>query len=159
MSELNVRPAIEADIPAIYGFIRKMAAYEKLEHEVDTDEPSLRRALFSERQAEAVIGEVDGKPVGFALFFHNFSTFKGQRGLYLEDLFVDEEHRGKGYGKELLLYLVRLAKQRDCRRMEWMALDWNTPALRFYESLGATALKEWCLFRLDEEGIERLANL
>lgn len=156
MSELKIRPAAEADTAVILGFIRKMAQYEKLEHQLDTDEQSLRRALFTEHQAEVVLGEVEGKAVGMALFFHNFSTFKGQRGLYLEDLFVDREHRGKGYGKALLLHLVGIAQERGCRRMEWVALDWNTPAIEFYESLGAEPLKEWVLFRLDEKNIETL---
>lgn len=158
MNELNIRPATEADTAAILGFIRKMAEYEKLEHQLDTDEDSLRRALFTDRQAEVVLGEVAGKPVGMALFFHNFSTFKGQRGLYLEDLFVDRAHRGKGYGKALLLHLVGIAQKRGCRRMEWVALDWNTPAIEFYKSLGAEAHPEWLLFRLDETRIASLSR-
>lgn len=158
MNTLNIRPATEADTPIILGFIRKMAVYEKLEHQVDTDETALHRALFIEHQAEVVLGEVNGQAVGMALFFHNFSTFKGQRGLYLEDLFVDQEHRGKGYGKALLLHLVGIAKERKCRRMEWVALDWNTPAIEFYKSLGAKAHPEWLLFRLDEAAIASLTR-
>lgn len=157
-NELNIRPATEADTATILGFIRKMAEYEKLTHQVDTDEPSLRQALFVDHQAEVVLAEVAGKPVGMALFFHNFSTFKGRHGLYLEDLFVDREHRGKGYGKALLLHLVGIAKERGCRRMEWVALDWNTPAIDFYKSLGAEAHPEWILFRLDETKIDSLSR-
>ena len=118
MGTFTIRNATPQDTGLIYGFILKMARYEKLESEVDTSEEALRRALFDERQAEVVIGEENGIPVGFALFFHNFSTFRGQRGLYLEDLFVDREHRGKGYGKALLLHLTRIAVQRQCRRMD-----------------------------------------
>ena len=135
-----------------------MARYEKLESEVDTSEEALRRALFDERQAEVVIGEENGIPVGFALFFHNFSTFRGQRGLYLEDLFVDREHRGKGYGKALLLHLTRIAVQRQCRRMEWAVLDWNAPSIAFYKSLGAVPMDEWTVFRLTEEQLHQLAQ-
>ena len=124
MGIFTIRNATPQDTGLIYGFILKMARYEKLESEVDTSEEALRRALFDERQAEVVIGEENGIPVGFALFFHNFSTFRGQRGLYLEDLFVDREHRGKGYGKALLLHLTRIAVQRHFTnrwgRFRWM---------------------------------------
>lgn len=137
MNELNIRPAGPEDSATIYGFIMKMARYEKLESEVDTTEQALRKSLFEERQAEVVLGELNGRPVGFALFFHNFSTFRGQRGLYLEDIYVDEEYRGRGYGKRLLIHLVKLAAERRCRRMEWVVLDWNAPSIAFYRSLGA----------------------
>ena len=112
MNELNIRPAGPEDSATIYGFIMKMARYEKLESEVDTTEQALRKSLFEEKQAEVVLGELNGRPVGFALFFHNFSTFRGQRGLYLEDIYVDEEYRGRGYGKRLLIHLVKLAAER-----------------------------------------------
>lgn len=157
-NEFTIRTATEADTATILGFIRKMAEYEKLTHQVDTDEASLKRALFDEHQAEVVLGEVAGKPVGMALFFHNFSTFKGRHGLYLEDLFVDREYRGRGYGKALLLHLVGIARERGCRRMEWVALDWNQPAIDFYQSLGAEAHPEWVLFRLDEDKIAALSQ-
>ncbi len=157
-TELTIRTATEADTATILDFIRKMAEYEKLTHQVDTDEASLRRALFEEHQAEVILGEVAEKPVGMALFFHNFSTFKGHHGLYLEDLFVEQAYRGKGYGKELLLHLVGIARERGCRRMEWIALDWNRPAIEFYQSLGAEAHPEWILFRLDEEKIAALSQ-
>ena len=158
MGTFTIRNATPQDTGLIYGFILKMARYEKLESEVDTSEEALRRALFDERQAEVVIGEEHGIPVGFALFFHNFSTFRGQRGLYLEDLFVDREHRGKGYGKALLLHLTRIAVQRQCRRMEWAVLDWNAPSIAFYKSLGAVPMDEWTVFRLTEEQLHQLAQ-
>ena len=158
MGTFTIRDATPQDTGLIYGFILKMARYEKLESEVDTSEEALRRALFDERQAEVVIGEENGIPVGFALFFHNFSTFRGQRGLYLEDLFVDREHRGKGYGKALLLHLTRIAVHRQCRRMEWAVLDWNAPSIAFYKSLGAVPMDEWTVFRLTEEQLHQLAQ-
>ena len=158
MGTFIIRNATPQDTGLIYEFILKMARYEKLESEVDTSEEALRRALFDERQAEVVIGEENGIPVGFALFFHNFSTFRGQRGLYLEDLFVDREHRGKGYGKALLLHLTRIAVHRQCRRMEWAVLDWNAPSIAFYKSLGAVPMDEWTVFRLTEELLHQLAQ-
>ena len=155
---LTIRPAEERDAGLLFRFILKMARYEKLEHEVDTSEAALHRALFEEKQAEAIIGEIEGEAVGFALFFHNFSTFRGQRGLYIEDIFVDEACRGRGYGKRLLLHLARIAEQRRCRRMEWVVLDWNAPSIAFYRSLGAVAMDQWTVFRLNEDDIRRLAR-
>lgn len=152
----HIRFATESDIPLIYGFILKMARYEKLENEVDTSEEALHRAIFLEKQAEVILCEAEGKTVGFALFFHNFSTFKGQHGLYLEDIYVDQEFRGRGYGKALFLKLVAIAMERRCRRMEWTALNWNRPAIAFYESLGAIRMSEWSTFRLDEEHLRIL---
>ncbi|HJB85122.1 MAG TPA: GNAT family N-acetyltransferase [Candidatus Alistipes merdigallinarum] len=152
----HIRFATESDIPLIYGFILKMARYEKLENEVDTSEEALHRAIFLEKQAEVILCEAEGKTVGFALFFHNFSTFKGQHGLYLEDIYVDQEYRGRGYGKALFLKLVAIAMERRCRRMEWTALNWNRPAIAFYESLGAVRMNEWSTFRLDEEHLRIL---
>lgn len=158
MNPLKIRFATVEDTATIHRFIFKMARYEKLEHEVDTDEASLRRALFTEHQAEVILGEVDGEPVGFALFFHNFSTFKGQRGLYLEDIFVDKEFRGRGYGKALLLHLTKIAVERKCRRMEWVVLNWNAPSIAFYKSLGAVPMDKWTVYRLTEETLQKLAN-
>lgn len=152
----HIRFATESDIPLIYGFILKMARYEKLENEVDTSEEALHRAIFLEKQAEVILCEAEGKTVGFALFFHNFSTFKGQHGLYLEDIYVDQECRGRGYGKALFLKLVAIAMERRCRRMEWTALNWNRPAIAFYESMGAVRMSEWSTFRLDEEHLRIL---
>ncbi|HIW19473.1 MAG TPA: GNAT family N-acetyltransferase [Candidatus Alistipes pullicola] len=152
----HIRFATESDIPLIYGFILKMARYEKLENEVDTSEEALHRAIFLEKQAEVILCEAEGKTVGFALFFHNFSTFKGQHGLYLEDIYVDQEYRGRGYGKAMFLRLVAIAMERRCRRMEWTALNWNRPAIAFYESMGAVRMSEWSTFRLDEEHLRIL---
>lgn len=158
MKPLEIRFATAEDTPTILRFILKMAEYEKLSQEVDTDEEALRRALFSEHQAEVILGEIDGKAVGFALFFHNFSTFRGQRGLYLEDIFVDKEFRGRGYGKKLLLHLTKIAAERKCRRMEWVVLNWNAPSIAFYESLGAVAMDQWTVYRLNEKTILKLAQ-
>lgn len=152
----HIRFATESDIPLIYGFILKMARYEKLENEVDTSEEALHRAIFLEKQAEVILCEAEGKTVGFALFFHNFSTFKGQHGLYLEDIYVDQEYRGRGYGKAMFLRLVAIAMERRCRRMEWTALNWNRPAIAFYESMGAVRMSEWSTFRLDKEHLRIL---
>ena len=152
----HIRFATESDIPLIYGFILKMARYEKLENEVDTSEEALHRAIFLEKQAEVILCEAEGKTVGFALFLHNFSTFKGQHGLYLEDIYVDQEYRGRGYGEAMFLRLVAIAMERRCRRMEWTALNWNRPAIAFYESMGAVRMSEWSTFRLDEEHLRIL---
>src|SRR5690606_1050336 len=124
--------------------IQEIADYEKLSHEVVATEEDLKESLFGEkRSAEVVIGEFENEVVGYALFFHNFSTFLGRKGLYLEDLFVRPQYRGKGFGKSLLLHLVKIAKERKCGRMEWSVLDWNTPAIEFYKSLGARPMDEW----------------
>ena len=159
-TELEIRPAQEADVPLLLSFIRKIAVYEKLSHEVKADETLLRRAFFGPKPvAEAVLGYCAGKPAAFAVFFHNFSTFTGKPGLYLEDLYVDEEHRGKGFGKTLLLYLARLAGERGCGRFEWSVLDWNTPAIEFYKNLGAVPMSGWTVFRVAGEALEKLSNL
>lgn len=158
MSSFTIRPAVEADVPTILRFIRGLAEYEKLSHEVVADEDGLRRTLFGPRPfAEVVFGCEDGVEVGFALFFHNYSTFLGRPGIYLEDLFVDPASRGKGYGKALLTHLARIAVERDCGRLDWAVLDWNTPAIRFYESLGAQLMTEWQTFRLTGDALTALA--
>ncbi|MCF8225786.1 MAG: GNAT family N-acetyltransferase [Bacteroidales bacterium] len=155
-----LKHAEEKDVLIILDLIKGIAAYEKLSHEVVATEELLKKNLFGQnRYAEVVIGYEKETPVGFALFFHNFSTFTGRPGLYLEDLFVFEEYRGKGYGKALLLYLARIAGERDCGRFEWVVLDWNKPAIDFYNSLGAKQMKEWIITRIDGEGIERLAEM
>ena len=157
--DFEIKPATEGDAPLILSFIKKLAEYEKLAHEVTATEENLRQTLFGERRyAEVVIGYYHGEPVGFALFFHNYSTFLGKPGIYLEDLFVDERHRGKGFGKALLVYLARLAKERDCRRLEWSVLDWNEPSINFYKSLGAAPKDEWMVFRVTGEALDRLAS-
>jgi len=156
--DVHIRSATEADVPLILQFIRDLAIYEKLEHKVIATEEAIRRTLFGNpRFAEVVFAEVDGEEAGFALFFHNYSTFLGQPGIYLEDLFVKEEMRGRGIGKALLAYLARLAKERGCGRLEWAVLDWNTPSINFYKSLGAVPLSDWIVFRLTGEALEKLA--
>ncbi len=155
----DIRPATREDARELLGLIRALADYEKLAHMVSTDEAMLERELFAPGSpAEALICRVDGEAVGMAIYFHNFSTFLGRKGLYLEDLFVKPEHRGRGYGKALLLATARIAHQRNCGRFEWVVLDWNTPSIRFYESLGAVRLDEWRLFRVTGEALEKLAG-
>ncbi|MCB0360680.1 MAG: GNAT family N-acetyltransferase, partial [Bdellovibrionales bacterium] len=136
-----------------------LAEYERLSHEVVSSEADLAEALFGERPyAEVVIGEYKQSPVSFALFFHNYSTFVGKPGLYLEDLYVKPEMRGKGFGKVMLAYLARLARERGCGRFEWSVLDWNEPALQFYRSIGAVPMDEWTVQRLDGSALEQLAD-
>jgi len=159
MARFEIRQATEADVPVILRFIRALAEYEKLSHKVVATEESLRRTLFGNpRFAEVILGYEDGEPVGFALFFHNYSTFLGRPGIYLEDLFVDPDRRGRGYGKALLAHLARLARDRDCGRVEWAVLDWNAPSIQFYKSLGAVPLDDWIIFRLTGEALERSAR-
>ncbi|MFN3552292.1 MAG: GNAT family N-acetyltransferase [Novosphingobium meiothermophilum] len=147
---IAIRPAVPADLPLIASLIRALAAYEKLADAVRFDEATLGEKLFGKRPyAEVVIGELDGAAQGFALFFHNFSTFEGKPGIYLEDLFVRPEARGHGLGKALLAHLAALAVQRDCARLEWSVLDWNEPAIGFYRSLGARMMDEWTVMRVD----------
>ena len=156
---LSIRPATPADLPLIAQFIRDLADYEKLAHEVRFDEEKLGANLFGPRPyAEVVIGELDGAPQGFALFFHNFSTFEGRPGIYLEDLFVRPEARGWGLGKALLGHLAGLVVARDCARLEWSVLDWNAPAIGFYQSLGAKLMDEWTVMRVDGDALTTLAN-
>ena len=159
MSEpLRIRIATRADIPVLLELIRGLAEYEKLTHLVTADEPLLERELFAPgSHVEAILGFAGGAAAGFAVYFHNFSTFLGRRGLYLEDLFVRPDQRGRGYGRALLLHVARIAHERGCGRFEWMALDWNEPAIRFYKALGATELPEWRLFRVTGEALARLA--
>ena len=156
---LSIRPATSADLPLIAQFIRDLAEYERLAHEVRFDEAVLEDRLFGARPyAEVVIGEVDGAPQGFALFFHNFSTFEGRPGIYLEDLFVRPEARGSGLGKALLARLAQTALERDCARLEWSVLDWNEPSIAFYKKLGAKTMDEWTTFRVDGAALDKLAN-
>ncbi|MDH4458094.1 MAG: GNAT family N-acetyltransferase [Nevskia sp.] len=156
---LSIEAATVADVPTILRLIRALAEYERLSHEVVATEDSLRAALFGERPgAECLIAREDGEPVGFALYFHNFSTFLSRRGLYLEDLFVEPAQRGKGYGKALLQRLAHIAVERGCGRLEWSVLDWNAPAIGLYESLGARLLIEWRIFRLTGEALPTFAS-
>lgn len=153
-----IRPAVREDVGAILGFIRELAEYEKLAHEVVADEAGLARQLFGAApRAEVLIAEVDGTPAGFALFFHNFSTFVGKPGLYLEDLFVRPAFRGLGLGKRLMVRLAALAVERDCGRFEWSVLDWNQPAIDFYRSLGAVGMDEWTVQRVAGDALRALA--
>lgn len=157
--KIAIREATPADLPLIAQFIRDLAAYEKLSHEVRFDEAALGERLFGPRPyAEVIIGEIDGAPQGFALFFHNFSTFEGRPGIYLEDLFVRPEARGSGLGKALLGHLAKLAMERDCARLEWWVLDWNSPSIGFYQSLGARLMDEWTVMRVDGAALTRLAG-
>lgn len=155
----TIRKATENDIPTILHLITQLAIYEKLEHEVVATEETLKQTIFVQNYAEVIIGEEDGQPVGFALFFHNYSTFLSKPGIYLEDLFVEVEHRGKGYGKKLLAELARIAKERNCGRLEWSVLNWNTPSIEFYKSLGAKPMDEWTVYRMTEQEINDLAAL
>jgi len=154
---LTIRPAGPDDVDELLALIQELAVYEKAPEEAVATPELIHRALFGDHPtAEAVIAEWQGEPAGFALFFHNFSTWLGKPGLYLEDLFVRETMRGKGIGKALLLHLAGTARDRGCGRMEWSVLDWNTPAIDFYESLGAKPQSEWTVYRLDAAALDRL---
>jgi GNAT superfamily N-acetyltransferase len=158
MSGFSIRPAVAADVPVILDLIRGLAEYERAPNEVTCDEARLRESLFGEKpDAEVLIASIDNHPAGFAVFFHNYSTWWGRRGIYLEDLFVKPEMRGRGIGKGLLRALARIARDRECARLEWAVLDWNQPAIDFYKSLGAVAKDEWTIFRLNRAEIEKLA--
>ena len=159
MSGLKIKMAQISDVPLILQFIRELAEYEKLLHEVVATEEILRETLFGEKPvAEVVIGYAEGLPAGFALFFHNFSTFLGRPGIYLEDLYVKPEFRGRGFGQQLLSYLAKLAKERNCGRLEWWVLDWNEPSIKFYKNLGAVPMDEWTVFRVTGNALDELAN-
>lgn len=156
---LSISIATEADLPLVLDFIRGLAEYERLAHEVVATEERLRATLFGPRPyAECVIARWDGIPAGFALFFHNYSTFLAQPGIYLEDLFVKPEMRGKGIGRSLLRHLARLTQERNCGRLEWSVLDWNESAIGFYKSLGAVPLDDWTIFRMRGEALAKLAE-
>ena len=164
MSEISapdfaIRLSVRGDVPTILSLIRELAEYERAPQEVVATEAALEEALFGARPAaEVLLGEEGGVPVCFALFFHNFSTWLGRRGLYLEDLFVRPEVRGRGYGRALLVRLAQIARERECGRMEWAVLDWNEPAIQFYRKLGARPNEEWTIFRLTRDGIAQLAQ-
>ena len=153
-----IRSATPDDVPLILRFIRELAEYERMAHHVVATEEGLRETLFGARPyAEVVIAEEEGEAAGFALFFHNYSTFLGRPGIYLEDLYVRPEVRGRGIGRALLAHLARLAVERGCGRLEWWVLDWNEPAIRFYRALGAQPMDDWTVFRVDGEALETLA--
>ena len=156
----SIRPTTEADLSVLLTFIRELADYEKLAHEVSATEEQLRATLFGPRRfAEALLACVDDEPVGFALFFHNYSTFLARPGLYLEDLFVRPAYRGRGLGTLLLTTIARIAAERGCGRYEWTVLDWNTPSIRFYESLGAEMKRDWRVMRVTGTALEKMAKL
>jgi GNAT superfamily N-acetyltransferase len=158
-ADFQIRPARVEDVPIILGLIRDLATYERAPNEVTATEEQLADVLFGKRPTAEVLLAFEGKsPVGFAVFFHNFSTWLGRPGLYLEDLFVKPEKRGKGYGRALLAELAKTAQDRGCGRMEWAVLDWNEPAIKFYRALGAKPMDEWTVFRLTRDGITRLAQ-
>lgn len=155
--DFTIRFAKEEDVPLILAFIKELADYEKLLHEVVATEEILMQSLFVRKVAEVVIAEYKEKPIGFALFFHNFSTFLGKPGIYLEDLYITPDMRGRGYGKTLLSFLAKLAKDRDCGRFEWWCIDWNEPSIEFYKSIGAEPMDEWTVYRVDGDRLDNLA--
>ena len=158
-TELVIRAATKDDVPLVLSLITELAEYEQMADQVVATEADLRRALFGVRPyAEAVIAELGETPVGFALFFHSFSTFLAQPGLYLEDLYVKPDFRGRGVGRRLLAHLARIAKTRGCGRFEWSVLDWNEPAIRSYRRAGATPMDEWTVYRLTGDALDRLAS-
>ena len=156
---LQIRNAGREDVPLILAFVRKLAEYERLDHAVEATEELLEETMFGARSvAECVFAEWNGEPVGFALFFHNYSTFLGRPGVYLEDLFVDPPYRGKGIGKALLVHVAKLAVERGCGRVDWSVLDWNEPSIGFYKKLGARPLDAWTTYRVAGEALQKLAN-
>ena len=158
-NDFTIREAVVEDAPLILSFIRELAEYEKLLHEVEIDLPILKKNLFGEKPyAYAIIGEYQSKPAGFALYFHNFSTFLGKPGIYLEDLYVKPQYRGKGLGKQLLSHLAKKAIEMDCGRLEWWVLNWNEPAIKFYQSIGAKPMDEWTVNRVTGEALKELAG-
>jgi GNAT superfamily N-acetyltransferase len=159
-SPLRIVPATAADVPLVFRFVRKLAEYEKLSHEVTATEAGLREGLFGPRAvAEVLLAYWADEPASFALYFHNFSTFLGKPGIYLEDLFVEPTHRGRGIGKALLIRVAQIACERNCGRLQWAVLDWNRPAIDFYQSLGAVALDAWTIMRVSGDRLHRLAEL
>lgn len=159
MSNLTIRAATQDDAQTILNFVRELAIYEKAEHEVEATSSHITRTLFgTDSTAHCILCESDGQPVGFAVYFFNYSTWQGRNGLYLEDLYVSQHARGMGAGKLLLTHLAAIAVKNDCGRFEWSVLDWNAPAIEFYESLGARAQSEWVKYRLDGEALTALAS-
>ena len=156
--DISIRNATEKDVEIIFDFICELAIYEKLRSDVTATPEILMESLFVKRQAEVIIAEEGGIALGFALYFHNFSTFKGRECIYLEDIFVKEEHRGRGIGKILFKRLAQIAVERGCERFDWAVLDWNQPSIEFYKGLGATPMDEWTVFRLTGEALHLMAE-
>ena len=159
MEQVSFRYATEADVSTILYFIRELALYEEMLDEVVATEETLREWIFEKKKGEVIFALDDGKEIGFALFFHNFSTFLGRAGIYLEDLYVKQEYRGKGYGKAILRKLAQIAVERGCGRLEWWCLDWNKPGIDFYLSLGAEPMKDWTVYRIAGDTLQELAKV
>lgn len=158
MDNINIRFAREEEVPIILDFIKSIASYEKMLDQVKATEDGLRDVIFNKKMVEVIFAVENDIPIGFALFFPNFSTFEGQVGMYLEDLFVKPEGRGRGIGKALITYVAKLAVERGCPRMEWQCLDWNEPSIDFYKALGARAMDEWTVYRLTGDALEKLGS-
>ena len=158
METLSFRFATVEDVPKILFFIKELAAYEKLADEVSADENLLREWIFDKKKAEVLFALENNIQIGFALFFHNFSTFLGKAGIYLEDLYVKPEHRGKGYGRKIIKKLAEIAVERGCGRLEWWCLDWNEPSINFYLKIGAKPMNDWTVYRVDGENLTNLAK-
>ncbi|WP_407313027.1 GNAT family N-acetyltransferase [Desulfosporosinus sp. SB140] len=158
IEDFKLRFAESEDAALILGFIRELADYEKMLPDVVATEEGLRESLFQRKMAEVIIGEYKNQPVGFALFFHNYSTFLGKPGIYLEDLYVKPEMRGKGLGKIILSFLAQLVIERQCGRLEWWCLDWNKPSIKFYKQMGAVPMEEWTVYRVHDEALHKLAS-
>lgn len=156
--EFKLRFAVSEDTKLILELIRELAEYEKLLHEVVANEKVLKESIFERKTAEVILGEYEGSAVSFALFFHNFSTFLGCPGIYIEDLYVRPEMRGKGIGKIMLSFLAKLTKERNCGRLEWWCLDWNLPSINFYKRVGATPMEDWTVYRVSEKSLDELAD-
>ncbi|MGE5613012.1 MAG: N-acetyltransferase family protein [Bacillota bacterium] len=158
IENFELRFANESDVSLILRFIKELAEYENLLHEVEATEEVLRESLFVRKAAEVIIGEYNNEAVGFALFFHNFSTFLGRPGIYVEDLYVKPEMRGKGFGQAMLSFLAKLAQEKNCGRLEWWCLDWNEPSIKFYRNLGAVPMDEWTVYRVTGKALADLAG-
>lgn len=159
IDNLKIRETNEKDCELILSLIKEIAEYEKMSNQVIATEETLREYIFKNNRAEVVILELDKNPIGYALFFYNFSTFVGRSGLYLEDIFIKKEYRGRGIGKEVFKFLAKKAREEGCKRMEWVCLDWNEPSINFYKSLGAVPMDEWTIYRLNEKEIEKLSQM
>lgn len=157
-SDFTIREATREDIGLIFKLVKELSVYEKMEDKVEATEELLEEWLFNKRTAEVIIAELNGNPIGYALFFYNFSTFQGRSGIYLEDIYVREEYRGHGFGKKLIKRVAAIAIERKCGRLEWFCLNWNKPSIDFYLSLGARPMNEWTIYRLEGETLENVAK-